>query len=161
MLTLIPMEAAAFAAFSEVASDNYAKDNVANGRWNASDAPNLAREETRRLLPDGEKTADNYLFVLQDTDLNAEVGYLWYGTLVRGTKKVAFLYQIYIHAQFRRKGYGHQAMHAFETEALKTLHNSLALNVSAINAGARRLYDVAGYSASSLTMLKELRPGDA
>ena len=161
MLKLIPMEAAAFTTFFEVASGNYAIDNVANGRWNDSDAPTLAREETKRLLPDGEKTAENYLFVLQDTDLNAEVGYLWYGTLVRGTKKVAFLYQIYIHDQFRRKGYGHQAMSAFETEALGSLHNALALNVSAINAAARRLYEVVGYSASSLTLLKDLRRGDA
>ena len=161
MLTLIPMEATAFATFSDVASDNYAKDNVANGRWNAADAPTLAREETKRLLPEGEKTADNYLFVLRDTHLNAEVGYLWYGTMVRGTKKVAFLNQIYVHAQFRRQGYGREAMHAFETEALKSQHNVLALNVSAINAAARRLYDTTGYSASSLTMLKELRHSDA
>jgi GNAT superfamily N-acetyltransferase len=161
LIELIPMEAAAFAAFAEVASENYAKDNVANGRWNASDAPTLAREETKRLLPDGERTADNYLFVLRETDLSAEVGYLWYVTHVRGAKKVAFLNQIYIHAQFRRKGYGRQAMCAFETEALKSLHNMLALNVSAMNASARRLYEVTGFSASSLTMLKELRRSDA
>lgn len=161
MVTLIPMDTAAFAAFSEIAADNLAKDNVANGRWNASDAPTLAREETQRLLPEGEKTKDNYLFVLRDTVPNAEVGYLWYGTMVRGTKKVGFLYQIYIHAQFRRQGYGRQAMHAFETEALKSRHNTLALNVSAVNADARRLYEATGYSASSLTMLKELRRSDA
>ena len=155
------MEAAEFAAFFEVASENYAKDNVANGRWNASDAQTLSREETKRLLPQGEKTADNYLFVLRDTHLNAEVGYLWYGTLVRGTKKIAFLYQIYIHGQFRRRGYGRQAMHALETRALKSGHNSLALNVSAINADARRLYEATGYSASSLMMLKDLRRSDA
>ncbi|OYU42719.1 MAG: hypothetical protein CFE44_22445, partial [Burkholderiales bacterium PBB4] len=82
------MDSTAFAAFSEVAADNYAKDNVANGRWNTADAPRLAREETQRLLPDGEKTKDNFLFVLRDTEANAEVGYLWYGTMVRGTKKV-------------------------------------------------------------------------
>ena len=113
------------------------------------------------MLPEGEKTADNCLFVLRDTHLNAEVGYLWYGTLVRGTKKIAFLNQIYIHGQFRGRGYGRQAMHAFETEALTTQHNTLALNVSAINAAARRLYEATGYSASSLMMLKDLRRSDA
>lgn len=161
MLTLIPMDAAAFAAFSEVASDNLANDNVANGRWNDSDAPTLAKEEIQRSLPDAEKTADNHLFVLRDTDLNAEVGYLWCGTLVRGTKRVAFLNQICIYAQFRRKGYGQLAMLAFEEEALKSQHSTLALNVSAINTAARRLYEVVGYSTSSLTLLKELRRGDA
>lgn len=161
MITLIPLEAAEFAAFSEVASNNYAKDNVANGRWNASDAPTLAKEETKRLLPEGEKTADNYLFMLRDTQLNAEVGYLWYGTLVRGTKKIAFLNQIYIHGQFRRRGYGRQAMLEFEKEALNSGHNTLALNVSSVNVDARRLYEATGYSASSLMMLKDLRRSDA
>jgi hypothetical protein len=89
------MAAAEFAAFFEVASDSYAKDNVANGRWNAADAPTLAREETKRLLPGDEKTAENLLFVLRDAALEAEVGYLWYGTMVRGTKKIAFLFQIH------------------------------------------------------------------
>ena len=155
MLALIPMEAAEYAAFFEVASESYAKDNVANGRWNAADASTLAREETKRLLPADEKTAENHLFVLQDADLNVEVGYLWYGTLARGTKKVAFLFQIYIHAQFRRKGYGRQAMQAFENEALRGEHNALALNVSAINTDALRLYEAVGYSASSMVMRKE------
>lgn len=155
------MDSTAFAEFSEVAASNYAKDNVANGRWNAADAPTLAKEETQRLLPDGEKTKDNFLFVLRDTDANAEVGYLWYGTMVRGTKKVGFLYQIYLHTQFRRQGYGRQAMQAFEAEALKSQHNALALNVSAVNADARRLYEATGYGTSSLTMLKDLRRSDA
>ena len=157
LLALIPMDAEAFATFFEVAAASYAQDNVANGRWNASDALTLAREETKRLLPEDEKTADSYLFVLRDTDLNAEVGYLWYGTMARGTKKIAFLYQIYIHAPFRRKGYGRQAMHAFETEALKGEHDALALNVSALNADALRLYEAVGYTASSLVMRKEPR----
>ena len=161
MLALIPMEAAAFAAFFEVASDSYAKDNVANGRWNPTDASTLAREETKRLLPEGERTAENHLFLLRDTDLNVEVGYLWYGTMIRGTKKVAFLFQIYIHAPFRRKGYGRQAMHALEREALGSQHDALALNVSALNADALRLYEAVGYSASSMVMRKELRRSDA
>ena len=161
MLALIPMTTAEYASFFEVASDGYARDNVENGRWNASDAPALAREETKRLLPEGERTPENYLFVLRDTEREADVGYLWYGTMTRGTKKVAFLFQIYIHAQFRRKGYGRQAMQVFETEALKSEHNAFALNVSAMNAGALHLYEAVGYSASSLVMRKEPRRSDA
>ncbi len=97
MLALVPMETAEFAEFFEVAANSYAADNIANGRWNASDALDLAREESKRLLPEGEKTVENYLFVLRDTGQQSDVGYLWYGTMTRGTKKVAFLYQIYIH----------------------------------------------------------------
>ena len=161
MLALVPMTEAGFPAFLEAAIESYANDNVASGRWNASDAPALAREETQRLLPQNEATAENYLFVLHDSELKAHVGYLWFGTLARGAKKVAYLYQLYVNAQLRRRGYGRQAMHAFEKEALKRRHEALALNVFATNAGARRLYEAVGYSASSIVMHKELPPRDA
>ena len=155
------MDAAEFAAFFELASEGYAKDNVANGRWNEADASALAHEETKRLLPEGEKTAENNLFVLRDANLNTDVGYVWYGTMARGTKKVCFLFQIYIHPQFRRKGYGRQAMLKFENEALSSGHNALALNVSATNTDALRLYESVGFSASSMVMRKEPRRGVA
>jgi ribosomal protein S18 acetylase RimI-like enzyme len=155
LLALVTMTTAEFAAFFELASESHARDNVANGRWSPADAPALAREESKRLLPEGEKTAGNYLFVLRDPEANAEVGYLWYGTVARGTKKVAFLYQVYIHAQFRRKGLGRQAMYAFEEAALGSEHDELALNVSAANLAARRLYEAIGYSESSIAMRKQ------
>jgi ribosomal protein S18 acetylase RimI-like enzyme len=154
LLALVAMTTADFAAFFELAAESHARDNVSNGRWSPTDAPALARQESKKLLPEGERTAGNYLFVLRDLDANVEVGYLWYGTVARGAKKVAFLYQIYIHAQFRRKGFGRQAMHAFEKAALGTDHDELALNVSAANEAARRLYEAIGYSESSIVMRK-------
>ncbi len=87
LLALVPMETAEFAEFFEVAANSYAADNIANGRWNASDAFNLAREESKRLLPEGEKTAENYLFVLRDNGQQADVGYLWYGTMTRAQRR--------------------------------------------------------------------------
>ncbi len=161
MVTLQPMMTADFPAFFEAASDSYANDNVASGRWNEVDAPNLAREETKRLLPQAECTPDNSLFVLLDPERGVGVGYLWYGTMTRGTKRVAFLYQLYVHPQYRRHGYGLQAMQAFELESLRTGHDSLALNVFASNPGALRLYERVGYSPTSIGMRKELTRGDA
>ena len=155
------MMPADFPAFFEAASESYANDNVASGRWNEADALNLAREETKRLLPQDERAPDNYLLVLLDTDRKAGIGYLWYGTMTRGTKKVAFLFQLYVHKQYRRQGYGLQAMRAFELEALRTGHHSLALNVFASNPGALRLYESVGYSPTSIGMRKELTRGDA
>ena len=161
MFALVPMKEGDFPAFFEAAVESYTKNNVAGGRWNAADAPALAREETQRLLPQNERTADNRLFVLEDKDREAEVGYLWFGTMTRGTKKVAYLYQLHVHAQFRRKGYGHQAMRAFEREAHASGHDALALTVFAANSGAHRLYESVGYRASSIVMRKELRPRES
>jgi GNAT superfamily N-acetyltransferase len=155
------MMPADFPAFFEAASESYANDNVASGRWNKADASTLAREETKRLLPQDERTPDNCLFVLLETERRAEIGYLWYGTMTRGTRKVAFLFQLYVRKQYRRQGYGLQAMHAFELEAMRTGHHSLALNVFASNPGALKLYESVGYSPTSIGMRKELSRDDA
>jgi len=98
VLTLQPMMPADFSSFFEAASESYANDNVASGRWNEADALDLAREETKRLLPQEERTADNSLFVLLDTERSTTVGYLWYATLTRGSKKVAFLFLFFLYA---------------------------------------------------------------
>jgi GNAT superfamily N-acetyltransferase len=161
LLALIPMKTAEFPDFFEAAANNYAEQNIANGRWNAAEALELAREETSRLLPEGEKTPDNLLFVLRDTDKDVDIGYLWYGAMTRGTKRVAFLYQLYIHAQHRRQGYGRQALQWFEDEAIRQGFDALALNVSATNPGAARLYEEAGYNPSSIVMRKQLPHGAA
>ena len=161
MLALVPMAEDDFSTFFEAVAESHAEDNIAAGRWNASDAPDLAREETKRLLPGNEKTAENHLFVLKDTELKTEIGYLWFGNVTRASKKVAYLYQLYIHPQFRRLGYGRQAMYVFEKEALSRGFDALALHVFATNGGAHRLYQAVGYSASSIVMRKELRQSDA
>ena len=148
------MRDAEFPAFFKAASNSYARDNAATGRWTENDAPVLASEELKRLLPLGEKTPDHYLFVLHDPSAAADVGYMWYATQARATSRVAFLFQLYVHEQSRRQGYGRQALVAFEHHALDTGHNSLALNVFATNSGALRLYEAAGYSPTSIGMRK-------
>ena len=52
-------------------------------------------------------------------------------------------------------------MFAFEKEALSRRYDALGLHVFATNGGAHRLYQAMGYSASSITMHKELGPSDA
>jgi ribosomal protein S18 acetylase RimI-like enzyme len=161
VISLQRMAESEFPAFFEAASDSYARDNAASGRWSESDAPSLAREETRRLLPQAEMTPDTELFVIRDTTSSTAVGYVWYGSLTRGTKKVAFLFQLYIHPQYRRQGFGRQALAAFEEEARNTGHDSLGLNVFATNPGAVKLYESVGYIPTSIGMRKELTRYDA
>jgi ribosomal protein S18 acetylase RimI-like enzyme len=155
------MNASDFPAFFETASNSYARDNAASGRWPEHDAPSLAREETKRLLALDEKTPDNFLFVLHASGASTDVGYLWYGTHVRGASRVAFLFQLYIHEQYRRQGYGRQALLAFERHALNAGHDALALNVFASNQGALLLYESAGYSPTSIGMRKLPARSDA
>lgn len=161
MLALVPLTEDQFAAFFETVAASHAQDNIAADRWSASEAAALAREETTRLLPANEKTPENHLFVLREAGLAAEIGYLWFGTMARANKKIAYLFQIYIHPGFRGQGYGRQAMLAFEEEARRRKYDALALHVFGTNERAHRLYQAMGYSASSITMRKELGSTDA
>jgi len=156
MLALIPMTKDEFPTFFETVAESHANDNIVAGRWNSTIALALAKDEIKRLLPGNEITPKNYLFVLQDTDLQCSLGYLWYGCITQASQKIAFLYQLYIHPQFRRQGYGRQAMIAFENEALDRGFTTLALHVFATNGAAYRLYQSDGFSASSITMRKEI-----
>ena len=156
MLDLIPITEDEFSAFFETVAESHAHDNVVAGRWTSTEAMALAREETSRLLPSNEKTPNNHIFVLQDSNLKVEVGYLWFGDTTRAGRKIAFMFQLYIHPQCRGKGYGREAMTAFEKEALSRDFNALSLHVFATNGDAHRLYQSMGYSASSITMRKDL-----
>lgn len=161
MLALVPLTEVEFSKFFEAVADSHASNCAAAGRWTASDAPAMAHEETKRLLPGNEKTPENYLFVIQDTTARTEVGYLWFRDLTRAAKRVAYLCQIYIHPRWRRLGYGRNAMLAFEKEALIRGYDALGLHVFATNGAAHSLYQALGYDASSITMFKELEPSDA
>lgn len=161
MIVLAPLTEGEFSAFFDTVADSHATDSIVAGRWSASDASALAREELKRLLPANEKTPENCLFVLQRTHPPSEVGYLWFRGMTRATQRVAYLCQLYIHERFRRQGYGRQAMVAFENEALGRGYDALGLHVYATNGHAHRLYQTLGFAASSITMYKELRPMDA
>lgn len=153
---LVPIGEGEFPAFFDAVAASHAGDNVAAGRWSAAEAPALAREETRRLLPADEKTPGHHLFVLRDTGLDAEIGYLWFSSTTRAGHSLAFLCQIYIHPPLRRQGHGRRAMQAFEQEARARGHDWVGLHVFATNEHAHRLYQALGYRATSITMHKAL-----
>lgn len=105
MTFIRPMPEEAYAAFFEHAAGGYAAQNVAGGRWLAEDAADLARTETKRLLPQGLETPDNYLFEVVDEAAAKVVGYVWFAVAPRGSVKVAFVAQVMIYPEFQ--GLGH------------------------------------------------------
>lgn len=159
MLALVPISESEFPGFFDTVVESHAHDNVIAGRCSASDALSLAQGEMKRLLPGIERTPENYLFVLNGSNDDCQIGYLWFGITDYAGKKVASLSQLYIH--YRRRGYCRQALQVFEKEALTRGCNELALHVFAANSGALRLYEALGYCASSITMHKELQPHDS
>jgi len=147
--------------FFELAVASYAQDNAAAGRWHAGEAIRLAREEAERLLAQGTKTPNHHLLAVIHPSGEPVVGFIWFAALRRGAKTVAFVYQLIVKPEYRRRGYGRAALLAAERFARAAGYSSMALHVFAHNAAAIALYRSVGYEMSSLNMQKALVPDHA
>jgi ribosomal protein S18 acetylase RimI-like enzyme len=145
-----------FAIFIETSVTGYADDNVAAGRWTADEAMGLARAEFVRLLPQGLATPNNRLYEIRDQEGDRTVGFLWFATMVRGNARVAYVYQLEVHPEFRRRGHARAAFQAMESIAAAMGLSSIGLHVFGHAAEAQALYGSLGYQVTGINMQKRL-----
>jgi len=150
-----------FDSFVEMAVAGYAADNVASGRWSEQDAVAMSRAETERLLPQGLETPDNYLYEIQEESTEQIVGHVWFALVARGTRKVAFVYQVQVKPEVQRRGHAKAALLAVEGIAISLGMSGVALNVFGNNHGAQALYRSLGYGVTSVAMQKVLAQNGA
>lgn len=151
-----PLTESDFHAYQAISLLDYAQHHVTTGRWLASEALQMAQAEFQELLPNGLATPDMYFHSIEDAHTRAKVGVIWYGVRTSGQKKDVYLYDFLIFEQFRRHGYGYQALLMLE-ERVKSLGlNEIQLHVFANNSAARALYEKAGYHTTDLMMSKNL-----
>lgn len=161
MTVLAPMRTEAFAAVIEAAVSAYAADNVAVGRWPAAEALSLSRAETERLLPQGLATPGHQIYEIRDETRADFVGFVWFAVMQRGSAKAAYVYQIQVWDEFRRRGHARAALLEVEVMARAQGLSSVGLHVFAHNPKAQALYASLGYELQSLNMLKRLGQGGA
>jgi ribosomal protein S18 acetylase RimI-like enzyme len=154
------MRAATYPAFFEAAVASYADDNVTSGRWDAADALALARAETARLLPDGLDTPSHQLFEIHDEADDRVAGYLWLASQRRGQALVAFVYQLIVLPEHRRRGHARAALREAAAVAAAAGHERIELHVFAHNVAAQALYRSVGFELTSLNMAMPLSPPD-
>jgi len=94
-------------------------------------------------LPEGVASAGQELFVAEVGGV--EVGVLWFGMRTRGGRPHAFILDIEVGAEHRRRGHGRAMMLAAEREAVRLGAESIGLHVFGFNTGAIRLYEGLGY----------------
>jgi GNAT superfamily N-acetyltransferase len=102
-------------------------------------ADERSRTQCAELMPDGVDSIGQEFFsawVAKD-----EVGHLWLST----ERPMAFVYDVAVREEQRRKGYGEAIMNAGALWSRAHGHFALGLNVFAHNPGARALYDKLGY----------------
>lgn len=153
---LRPMTHEEFVPYEDADAHHYAENMVRAGFWSAEGAFNKAKSIHANLLPDGVRTKDHLFFVIEDSETAEALGVIWL-FIDRETQPASgFIYDLLLHAQFRGRGLGKQAMLALEKKAKDLGLTSLALNVFDDNAAAKALYTSLGYEVQSLNMRKLL-----
>lgn len=151
MVSLEKMNSNELEEYLSYAIKNYANEHVKAGNWNEQEAISKATKEFEELLPEGEKTAGNELFIIRDGD--KEVGIIW---LAIAQNDKGFIYDIEIREENRGRGYGKQAMTEIEKVARNLNLKSIGLHVFAHNQVARDLYKKLGYAETNIKMEKKI-----
>ena len=140
MITLYPMTEEEFKGFLHLSYESYADDLTRTNPVIAREAAlQEAQSELQELLPQGPQTKNHYLFSIRDAE-NQQVGYLWYDLL---SPHKAFIDDLLIFPEHRRKGYAAQALRLMEQQLTAP---RIALHVFESNRAARCLYEKCGYA---------------
>ena len=156
MVRLVPMTETEYQAYLEFDMQRYAEENVKAGNWHPSEALEKSRKEHQRLLPDGLATKSQYLFSIEDEKTGSKVGEIWFAVDYKRPQPSAFVYDFMIHEEFRRRGYGTQALQALEEKVKELGVNKISLHVFGHNHAARALYEKMGYETTGTYMSKKL-----
>ncbi len=151
------MQPGSYAGYLDAAIREYARENVEAGRWSEVGAYERSRDDFHALLPAGIATPDNYLFEVLEDEAGPVVGFVWYAVERKHGSCSAFIFDLEIHAPYRRKGHARRALLALEKHAVSLGATALGLNVFATNHGAQKLYRELGYATTNVNMSKPLQ----
>ena len=156
MTTLVPMNEDEFQMYLEYSIQDYAQENVKAGNWSEEEALEEATRQYQQLLPQGLQTPKNFLFMIADEELGKDVGILWFALRGQGGEQMAFVYDVRIFEEFRRRGYASQAFQLLEERAAELGASSIGLHVFGHNTAAREMYSKLGYLETNVQMVKQL-----
>jgi ribosomal protein S18 acetylase RimI-like enzyme len=149
-----PMTAERFPRFAAASEEGFAHDLVESGRYTPEEAVAESHRQMVEELPDGLDTAGQEFFTASVD--GTEVGILWFGMRRRDGRPQAFILDIEVAADQRRKGYGRELMHAAEREARRLGAESIGLHVFGFNTGAVDLYEQLGYRRTEESLLRDV-----
>jgi len=137
-VALHPMTDQEFEVWVEGEVEGYADEIAATG-LSPERALERSRTQMAELLPEGRQSPGMEFFLARVGD--EVVGDLWLET----GETMAFVYNVEVLAEQRRRGYGAAIMNAGARHCRDTGHPYLGLNVFGHNPNARSLYDKLGY----------------
>lgn len=152
---LVPMRESDYEFWVARTRAEYRDEKMKANGYTFEEATRISEESFQKLLPQGLKTRDHYLFTVRDSS-DQVLGYVWYAMQGALDNRKAFIYDIVIEAPMRGKGVGRAAMKLLEVEARKTGARAIGLHVFGHNRTAIHLYESLEYRTTDLVMEKLL-----
>ena len=155
MIRLEPMDEAAYDRWQATSIPEYAQEKVEAGSWLESEALERSAQSYRELLPDGLDTPGHVIRSIVNEN-GERAGYAWWAPRDQPFGRVAFIYDIAVYPEHRRRGYAQAALAGIEAWARDQGLRGVQLHVHGANGGARELYRKAGFVETDVTMLKRV-----
>lgn len=155
LVTLCPMSKDAYQLWLDHCTLDYAKDKMSALEIPEEEALDLSRQSFRTLLPNGLETVGHYLHAIVDAH-EMQVGTLWFAIQTQWGITSAFIYDLEIDPDQRRRGYAHAAIVSLENEVISLGASRIGLHVFGRNHGAKSLYDQLGYQVTDISMAKTI-----
>lgn len=144
-----------FIEFFIVSREQYVQSQFECGIWGSKqEAYRQVNVWLETNLPMGMKTPNHYFYDLVCLNSDQAVGGCWFK--IDSTQKIAFVYYIEVHEQYRRCGYAREAISQLEGICDLFDCEKILLNVFEHNVSARELYKSLGFVQLSSNMLKRL-----
>ena len=156
MVRFIPLTKEEYQSYINTVIDELPKEFIRAGVRDQKKAIRQTKEQIERILPNGLETPNNFLYSILDKVTSNKVGILWYEIREKEGIKHAFICDISINKNHRRKGYGTQAFQVLEKEVKNKGLSSIKLHVFGHNKLAIKLYKKLGYKATNVLMSKDL-----
>ena len=145
-----------FQSYINTVIDELPKEFIRAGVRDQMKAIRQAKEQIERILPNGLETPNNFLYSILDKVTSNKVGVLWYEIREKEGIQHAFICDISINKNHRRKGYATQAFQVLEKEVKNKGISTIKLHVFGHNKPAITLYKKLGYKTTNVLMSKDL-----
>jgi ribosomal protein S18 acetylase RimI-like enzyme len=150
------MNSNSFASYRILAATGYAEENVASGRWPKEGSLERSFEDFDESLPQGLATPNNFIYEIHDEATSTVVGTIWFAVITKNGMTSAFVYDIEIKTEYRRRGHARAAFTALEALVKSLGLSSIGLHVFGQNSAAQALYSSLGYGITGINMLKTI-----
>ena len=134
-----------FEKYIQGSRKNFEEELVRTGDFSQEKAHERMEAQMNAILPQGYDTQGNCFFDIIAPESGDKVGILWISKMNMDGNESAFIFDIAVNAEHRRKGYASKALIEAEEIARDVDVQEIWLHVFAKNKGAIALYKKMGY----------------